>query len=402
MDRTSAEQARQLIDKYLRGECTERERTLVERFYLEQLQERPMPQIAGTDAKARMWAAVRHGRGTRTRKIRRLLPYAAAAAILLAVGWLLLVDSRQPSVERLAATDILPGGNRATLTLADGRVINLDEAQTGIVVGAEDITYTDGTSLAAVMVSEVEPSLPNSVDGSVMLSLATPKGGQYQITLPDGSKVWLNAGSTLKYPSRFSGDKRTVFLEGEAYFEIRPQVGKVETHNHASFNVQTANQVVNVLGTQFNISAYADDPETKTTLITGKVRVVGAVDVGANNHSPDKSSVTLTPGQQATTRGAATTTQEVDVNQYTAWKSGLFVFNDEPLEAILKRVARWYDVEVVYEDESLRGLALWGKVSRDTPISSVLNALALTGKVTFRLEAAPAGSATERRLIVMP
>src|SRR5690606_13352531 len=175
--------------------------------------------------------------------------------------------------------DILPGGNRATLTLADGRTINLSEAQTGIVVG-DGITYLDGTGVLDNSASSV----------STIMSLSTPKGGTYQITLPDGSKVWLNANSTLKYPSRFGGKERVVELEGEAYFDVSQQsTANSRQASFVPFLVKTNNQTVEVLGTEFNISAYADDPVTKTTLVEGSVKV--------SAHAVNASTL-LKPGEQ--------------------------------------------------------------------------------------------------------
>ncbi len=336
--------------------------------------------------------------------------------MLLAVGWL-LVDSRKSSVESLAATEILPGGNRATLTLADGRVIDLSSAQEGIVVGTENITYTDGSTLAAVMVSEVEPSLQNRSDSSTplrsaqndgltMLSLTTPKGGQYQITLADGSKVWLNSGSTLRYPSRVLEGSRDVFLEGEAFFDITAIQGTPKAFgtpatslkssagaskadagarvSRVPFKVRTSGQEVVVLGTQFNISAYADDPETKTTLVEGKVRV-RVEGVGARFTAPDNLGVTLSPGEQSTTRGAATTINTVDVSQYTAWKSGLFDFTDQSLETVMKQLARWYDIEVEYEGD-VPQMEFYGKIYRNKNLSEVLELLK-SAQIRFRIEA---------------
>ncbi len=408
------ERISRLLYKHLRGTLSEAEEAELTAWAAADPANRALLERVGDgerfDADLRAWYALprksvaddprldaeitAHERGSKVRRLRPWLPYAAAAAILLAVGWLLLVDSRESSVDGLAATEILPGGNRATLTLADGRVINLDEAQTGIIVGAEDITYTDGSALAAVIPSAAEESLPNPGDAPVMLSLTTPKGGTYQITLPDGSKAWLNSASMLKYPSRFSGDSREVILEGEAYFDIQPQVGRVGANpegligdtNHSPFSVQTANQVVNVLGTEFNISAYADDPETKTTLVTGKVRVdVEPVPTRreANKHSPHKG-VTLTPGQQATTRGAATTINTVDIDQHTAWKSGKFSFEGKSFEQVMRELARWYDLEVVYEGD-IPQETFFGDAYRNTNLSVVLGALQ-SAEIDYRIE----------------
>ncbi len=395
MDRKQAEA---LLEKYTQGLCTPAEKALVERWYHDSLDAAAYPELSKDPGEQQEGGLRQIQRGNRPHYL-RWLPYAAAAvAVLLSVGWLLLVDGRKSSVDSLAATDILPGGNRATLTLADGRVIDLDEAQTGIIVGTDDITYDDGSAVSPA-------DSPHAGLTTDDLRLTTPKGGTYQITLPDGSKVWLNSASTLKYPSRFSGDTREVVLEGEAYFEIQPQVGRVEpvptrreAQHLAPFNVQTAGQVVQVLGTQFNISAYADDPETKTTLVEGKVKVTPGTQTGLTTNDLRLPTNVLTPGQQATTRarpdesgqalpgqGAAIEIREVDTDPYTAWKSGDISFEGSDLGAIMRQIARWYDVEVEYEGGATPAIQFSGSVSRDRPLSQVLRALEASGQVRFEI-----------------
>ncbi len=314
-------------------------------------------------------------------RLRRWLPY-AAAAILLAVGWLLLVDSRESSVDSLAATEILPGGNRATLTLADGRVINLDEAQTGIIVGAEDVTYDDGSAVSPA-------NSPHAGLTTYDLQLTTPKGGTYQITLPDGSKVWLNAASTLKYPSRFTGDVREVILEGEAFFAVSHRQSAVSkepttdrrqpTAGRMPFRVVTAGQTVEVLGTQFNISAYADEPETKTTLVEGEVKVTPGISLSGLQSSGH----VLRPGEQATTRGTATTVTEVDASLYTAWKDGFFYFDGMTPQVALAQLSRWYDIEVVYQGKT-PAIRFFGMIDKHGNLSDVLHILKESG-IEFNL-----------------
>ncbi len=311
----------------------------------------------------------------RPRRLRRWLPYAAAAAILLAVGWLLLVDSRQSSIDGLAATNILPGGNRATLTLADGRVINLDEAQTGIVVGAEDITYDDGSVVSTV-------DRPHAGLTTYDLQLTTPKGGQYQITLPDGSKVWLNSASTLKYPSRFSEVSREVFLEGEAFFDITEIQGTRDTR--VPFKVLTSGQTVEVLGTEFNVSAYQDEAETKTTLVEGKVNVTPGTQNGLTTKDSRLTTNILSPGQQATIRGAVIEINDVDVGQYTAWKSGRFSFAGKPFDQVMRELARWYDIDVRFEG-GVPDKEFYGGAFRDHDLASVLLLLE-TADVDYRMD----------------
>ncbi len=376
-DTMDKKKANRLLDDYTEGKATPEARSFMDAWYNRAVDEQP-PVDALHDwagAKATIWQRI----APRASKRVARWPYVAAAAVLaLAIGvWIAI--SQQQSAVSLAASEILPGGNRATLTLADGRVINLDEAQTGITVSDEDISYDDGSSLN-VMAGEAEPSLPNPGDALAMLSLTTPRGGTYQITLPDGSKVWLNANSTLKYPSRFLGDSREVFLEGEAFFEIRPQVRNVETHDYASFNVQTANQVVKVLGTQFNLSAYPDEAETRTTLVEGKVTVTsdtqqGSTQTGLTTNGLRLTTKILSPGEQAIMSEAAIRTSQVDVTQYTAWKDGFFNFNGKTLQEAMKQLARWYDIEVDYEGGVPDNVTLRGKMERNLSLQTTLEIL---------------------------
>ncbi len=322
-------------------------------------------------------------------RVARALPYAAAIILVASVvGWWAV--SHQPSAVDIAATEILPGTNRATLTLADGRTIDLSEEQEGIII-QDGITYLDGSRVMENEELRMEHERPT------LHSITTPKGGTYQIALPDGSKVWLNAASTLKYPSRFSGETREVILEGEAFFDIvelqgipkafgtpasnvKSSAGGVKSSvgarvSRVPFNVQTANQVVDVLGTQFNISAYSDDPETKTTLVEGKVRVVGQAE--AHNHTPNESGVTLSPGQQSTTRGSSITVTTVDTEYYTSWKDGYFSLKGT-IPEVLRQVARWYDVEVVFEGGMGRYTEVLDvQIPRDVMLADVLAALEL-------------------------
>ncbi len=303
-------------------------------------------------------------------RLPRVWPYAAVATVITLVAFLLMLkNSDRQSVDSLAATEILPGGNKAILTLADGRIIDLSTEQTGITVSEENITYDDGIS-SVVMLSGNEASVN-------MLSLTTPKGGTYQITLPDGSKVWLNSASTLSYPSRFTDEGRLVEIVGEGYFEI-------EKDTKRPFIVRSEGQELTVLGTAFNIAAYQDDPETKTTLVEGKVRLDGAVDVGAHNHAPNKSSVILSPGQQSITRGAQLEIREVNTDRYTAWKDGKIALEGRTLPEILKEVSRWYDIEVVYEGQVPQG-TFFGRANRSSNLGTVLRLLE-SASVGYRME----------------
>ncbi|SEK17887.1 FecR domain-containing protein [Parapedobacter koreensis] len=329
---------------------------------------------------ARIQEAVGSGNQHYARPRRRLwLPYAAALIIGL-VGALAffsdgLLPDRQPQQRTEAVADgipeaINPGGNRATLTLADGRKITLSESQAGIVVGEDNITYTNGTT--AIDMRAVESSGASAL--SEPLILATPRGGTYQVILPDGSAVWLNANSTLKYPSKFVGDERIVAISGEAYFSVAKDVNR-------PFKVISEGQEIQVLGTAFNISAYPDDPETKTTLVEGAIQLTNLSATG--NRTARNTVYRLAPGEQVTRRGAAIDIQQVDTDLFTAWKDGLFYFDGLSPQAAFAQLGRWYDIDVVYEGR-IPTVRFFGMIGRDKSLASILTILEKSG-VQFKV-----------------
>lgn len=302
---------------------------------------------------------------TKTVTQRLWLRYAAAILILaLAAGWWMLKLPPQRGGQTVALQEeILPGGNRATLTLADGRRVELSEAQAGIVINDQDIKYIDGSTV----LGEKDGQAGSLT--SHLMSITTPKGGTYHITLPDGSKVWLNAGSTLRYPPQFSGDARIVELEGEAYFEVRPQTiyNRQQTSlvSHLPFKVVTKGQTVEVLGTEFNVSAYPGESKEATTLVTGAVRVKSQLSGQADQ---------LTPGQQGALRNGAFTTNEVDVANFTAWKDGRFNFDDKTFDEVMRELGRWYDLDIVYEGP-IPDKSFYGGAYRNDRFSIVMRLL---------------------------
>ncbi|WP_257670579.1 FecR family protein [Parapedobacter tibetensis] len=331
-------------------------------------------------------------RKERNVKVHRLryIRYAAAAVLLIGLAfsgyfWLFQSDDRADTIY-----GIVPGGHRATLALTDGRVVLLSESQEGIVVTKDMLMYGDGT--------EILESLGSPALSVPLMTLSTPKGGTYQATLSDGSRVWLNAGSTLKYPSRFGDAERIVELEGEAFFEIKEQKIKAQGQANAmgdlsikhkddvlsAFKVVTKDQTVEVLGTQFNISAYADEPEIKTTLVEGSVKI-------SNLTSHDMR--ILNPNEQAIVHGPQVEIRKIDVTSYVAWKNGLFDFNTLSLEEAMRQIARWYDIEVVYENGIPDNVVLRGKMERDLSFQTVLEILQRLN-LDYRMEA-------ERRLVVL-
>ena len=312
--------------------------------------------------------------------IRQALPWLVGAAALLLISLGLYFELHRTSqFDKLApemVADVAPGANRATLTLADGRTLVLDSTQSGIVVSSEDITYADGRGL---MERDNKKELTQEAAAVVDYQLSTPKGGQYQVVLPDGTKVWLNAASTLTYPSRFTGDNREVHLEGEAYFAI------AKTKMVQPFIVKSSHQEVTALGTEFNINSY--NQETKTTLTEGKIKVasyaVNAQGVSDKEQQPISLEI-LTPGQQAINSNGQIKVQNVNTESQIAWKSGLFDFTGSSLPEVMKQLEHWYDIEVVYENE-IPPMKFMGQIYRDNNLSQVLKILE-NAQVHFRIE----------------
>lgn len=307
--------------------------------------------------------------------ILKWLPYVAAVLIAVSTFSWFWYGDRPPSEVKQAAyevnktQDVQAGRNRAVLTFADGKAVQLSEDKTGIVVKDKGITYQNGgDELIDFAVNKIEKFI-----------LSTPRGGTYTVTLPDGTKVWLNASSTLKYPSQFTGDERLVELVGEAYFEVA-KVRKQSTTNTGSaqmsrFKVKTKGQVVEVLGTTFNITAY-DDEDIRTTLVEGSVLLT------ANNSASAK---ILEPGQQGVVnKEAKIKVQSVDTEKYTAWKDGFFYYKNTPVFELMKHIEKWYDVEVVYKN-TIPKETFSGKIKRSTSLMGLMEILQVS-TVNVKLE----------------
>lgn len=306
--------------------------------------------------------------------------FLAAAVLTLVVTtglYFYLKSEKNQSSEVAQSKDdtiISPGGAKATLTLADGTVLDLDNLQNGIITkqgnisiiktGSGQVIYKFNESAGASQITQVN-------------TIQTPRGGEYQVVLPDGSKVWMNAASSLQFPAAFTGTERRVKLTGEAYFEVAKNIEK-------PFIVNADQLSVKVLGTHFNIAAYRDGSKLTTTLLEGSVRV----DNGKNN-------VLIKPGQEAALERDITSFKitEVDVQEAIAWKEGVFVFNDENIESIMRKLSRWYDIDVQFETD-LRNKDFSGTISRFKNIEEVLEMLQLTGSVHFKIEG--------RKIYVLP
>lgn len=302
--------------------------------------------------------------------IRWTISAAAAIIICIGVGLYYFPEERisNPIVKRVTENEIIPGGNKAVLTLANGEKISLTDADNGTLAeqaGIKIVKTTDGQLVFTILSDKQQ----GPYDKNQYNTIETPKGGRYQVRLPDGSNVWLNAASKLTFPSSFITLKsRMVELSGEAYFEI----AKDKEH---PFIVKTYNQVVEVFGTQFNINSYVDEPNVKTTLLEGSIKV-------SENKGIDK---ILKPGQQSTITSSGLKVENVDIDLAVAWKNNQFVFESDDIQYIMRMIARWYNVEVEYVGAIPKN-KFGGAVSRFENVSEVLKSLESTGRVKFKIE----------------
>lgn len=356
--------AEQLIKKYIAGTCTDAEKALVETFYAQQLQNGSFPESdVNPNIKDKIWANIQAGRKNEKghKSIRVWISYAAAILIFaIGIGYIVQNSVKQPADHPIAkqvdSGPIHPGSHRATLTLENGQSLELSENQTGIVVG-DQIAYSDGTELL------------DAFNENQWARLKTPRGGTYQVRLPDGTVVRLNAASSLRYPVHFNGNQRVVELEGEAYFTVTKNPDK-------PFIVKSNGQQIQVLGTIFNISAYAEEGYTQTSLVEGSVKVTN----DAGKH------LILKPNESATLDASGKLyKQNVDVNSKIAWMHGYFSFDDESIHSILRKISRWYNVDIVYQD-TIRDMSLLGVIPRSGDIKQVLKSLEHLGGIKFKIE----------------
>ncbi|WP_256006769.1 FecR family protein [Pedobacter deserti] len=291
-------------------------------------------------------------------------PRLAVAAAVGGITFALLLyynisDKSDVSAKRdtIVKSDILPGGNKATLRLSNGQVIDLSAQKSGVVIGARGVTYSDGATLKNGSYSKEQT-----------ITASTPRGGMYHFVLPDGSKVYLNAATTMKFPSAFNKANRVVELvSGEAYFEVAKD-------KNSPFVVESTDQQVEVLGTRFNISAYPEEIGIATTLLEGSVRL--------KSNSAQR---ILAPGMAALNNQKGIQIYDVNAPQSIAWTNNKFVFANEDIETIMRKVARWYNVQVYFLGEKPLD-RFEGTVSRFERVSKVLRALESTGQVHFKIE----------------
>ncbi|OQP55761.1 hypothetical protein A4D02_04905 [Niastella koreensis] len=391
-------QATDLLNRYSSGNCTVEEQQLVEAWYQELVNTGELEY--GEREKESIQEAIETGLlqsiSTGEEPYAEFPEYApvrrmhrtwwAAAAILVCLsGTVFYLLNKRASTELAKGestlkNDIEPGSNKAVLTLSNGKTILLDDAANGVVAQegkAKVVKSGDGKLVYSSDNSSLEGPLSYN-------TLATPRKGQYQLRLPDGTKVWLNSESSIHYPTGFRGKERRVQITGEAYFEV--------THDkEMPFVVEKGDMQVEVLGTHFDVNAYNDESAIRTTLLQGsvKVRIGNSRQVGTVRQSAiGNQSVILKPGQQVSLSQTSQLSHPIPVqtDEIMAWKNGLFHFESADIKTVMRQLARWYDVDVVYEGAAVKNDPLFVEISRNTRLSDVLKVLQESGSAKFTIQ----------------
>lgn len=359
-----------LVQKYLDGTASPEEQDALDHYYLLFRDEPANSSLLSDEQLSLLEQRLERRLFARIQqpvKVSRIWPRiaAVAAAVAFIIMGVYFFNYSGGNKTIQYAHDIVPGKVGATLTLASGKKIRLGDAANGEIANEAGISVTKTAD--GQIAYEIKES---SSDENKINTLTTARGETYILTLPDKSKVWMNAASSLTYSASLKErGLRRVKLEGEAYFQITKDKAR-------PFIVESKGQEVEVLGTHFNISAYGDEPVIKTTLIEGSVKVT------ANHHSK-----TLKPNQQALLTGTdAIQVSDVEAEYDVAWKNGFFLFNSERLESIMNKLARWYNVQIEYSDPALKSKTFIGTISRFEKVSKVLNMLERTEVASFKIE----------------
>lgn len=379
------ERIRLLAEKFLRGSATEAEKEELHAWYDAWKDDEQMVLTALPESEAALKDRIR---STILRQIsqeavpapvvglrparRKWWAIAAAVVLLAGLSGLLLQTLRtKPDQAQQAETDnykndVLPGKATATLQLADGRTINLaDTLQQGLQQGDASLRKTNNSTLVYDTGTDGQPATREVTYNKI----TTPNGGEFNLVLADGSKVWLNAASSIRFPASFTGTARNVEITGEAYFEVAKDAAR-------PFTVTANGTTTRVLGTHFNIKAYGDEGEVITTLLEGAVQV----EAGSQQKK-------LLPGQQAQVlvQGQKIRVTSVEVDDAVAWKNGYFTFRNEQIKSMMRRIARWYDITVVYEP-GVEAMAFGGTFSRSKSLQQLLKNLESTNTIHFKIE----------------
>jgi ferric-dicitrate binding protein FerR (iron transport regulator) len=316
--------------------------------------------------------------GTPYKRTYKLWWYMVAAVILLVAGGITYFSMNNKTIKPAPAEAVvvaqkmapgtLPDSKKAILTLANGENVVLNEMNNGDIAQQGTITvHKTRNGQLQYKVSAEQTS--NTISYN---TLHTPRGGEYQVVLDDGTRIWLNSASTLTFPIYFNKEERRVQLTGEAYFEVASSLSAT-TGKKKPFIVGVDNMEVQAVGTSFNISAYKEDNSTQTTVVEGLVKV--------SRHNQDH---LLQPGKKLVTHDSTVAIENADINQATAWKNGEFVFHNTSLQMVMNELARWYDMEVIYQ-QPVPSLHFSGEIERESDITKVLQMLEFTGGVKFKI-----------------
>lgn len=368
MNPTDPDKIAELANKWLEGKATSEEKALLENWYEQEDPRAPVWLKAETEAELeqRMLSSIYKGK-TRGNHLKPLVWRAAAVLALATLGLGIYYHQRSSfdsNGEIAFQSDIKPGGNKAILTLSDGRQISLSDAQNGI------LTRDQNTSIIQSAKGQITYAAKNIPSPKIIYNtISTPKGGRYEVLMSDGTKAILDAGSSLTYPVVFDNKERSVKMTGQVYFTVIHDVKR-------PFKVITKRQVIEDLGTEFNVKAYQDETIVKTTLVSGLVKVISGA-----------SQVLLKPGENSLVADDSEQilVRKSDSNRDIAWKQGHFRFKDQSIEEVMNELERWYDIEVNYVGDKPKD-GFNGRISRYKNISQVLKVLQSTNGVKFRIE----------------
>ena len=346
----------------------ERHQRLLEELRDKDVLQREIGEYVSFDT-SRLWGQLKEAMEEPVRKGRSLLKvWGAVAAVVVAfVGGLLywqMTGSPQPEVKQVAIARIEQGGMRAVLITETGQQVVLQGLKDTClnITGTETLNIREDGSL--------KYSLSALSSMSEWHTLRIPKGGEYKIVLDDGTEIWLNSASELKYPAHFVGNERRVQLTGEAYFHVA-------RNEAAPFIVETRDMDVKVLGTSFNVSVYEDEESCHATLVEGRVEV---------NDKVNGEKVVLTPGKQALLRGGEMTVREVNTKLYTLWRLDRFTFASEDMEGVIRKLSRWYNVDFFFANSSMKQKRFTGSLPKYADISQVLKMIEMTTDIKFEIK----------------
>lgn len=371
------EQITDLLHRYRKGLCSDKEKDAVERWYRQLLEdsdwefERGEDKLIGERIKSRLEGRLQLGRKKKAIPVRRLMAYAAALAALVAIssiaGYYMLHPGKPQQAVAVVPPppeeDAAPGGNKATLTLANGVTITLDSQATGL------LARQGNTRIIKLNAGQISYNGKAGTNQATLYNtLTTPRGGKYQITLSDGSKVWLNAASSITFPTHFASTRRTVSISGEAYFEIAPE-------KSGPFEVSVGQMKILVLGTHFNVMAYRDETKVKATLLEGSVKI-----------EKGDTALMLKPGEQAQMNqsGQLKLVKNVNTDKAIAWKNDLFCFDRDDIHAVTNQLSRWYDVDVEIHGKITKHFS--GTLPQHVNVSQIFKVLEETGGIHFRID----------------